>query len=129
MRGTHTLKPRTLKVSAVLAGAVIAVAVGCVPPPPGGGGGGPTPAPPPPGGGGPGPGGETFLAGKPPPGQNYNGSASRVQISADGNWVVYHHGSENLVVANKPPAGCPSTKFGLPASSGSPVGNSAFRCS
>ena len=61
--------------------------------------------------GGPGlpntPDGETFLAGKPAPGKSYDGSASRVQISGDGNWVVYHHGSENLVVANKPPPSCP----------------------
>ena len=53
------------------------------------------------------PNGQTFLAGRPAPGQSYDGSASRVQISADGNWVVYHHGSENLNMVNRPPAGCP----------------------
>ena len=47
------------------------------------------------------PNGTTFLAGKPPPGQTYDGSASRVQISADGLWVVYHHGSENLVAVQQ----------------------------
>ncbi len=82
-------------------------------PPSDGGGGGPTTVPttPPTTNGGPGlpntPDGQTFLAGKPMPGQSYDGSASRVQISGDGNWVVYHHGSENLVVANKPPGSCP----------------------
>ena len=99
---------------AVLTGLAVALAAGCVPP---GGGGGPTtatpPTPPPtpdPGGGPAIPGtpdGTTFLAGKPPPGQTYDGSASRVQISANGLWAVYHHGSENLVLTNKPPAGCP----------------------
>jgi Tol biopolymer transport system component len=61
-----------------------------------------------PGGGTPVPGtpnGTTFLAGKPAP--TYDGSASRAQISANGLWVVYHHGAENLVLTNKPPAGCP----------------------
>jgi Tol biopolymer transport system component len=86
---------------------VFALAVGCVPP----GGGGPTvPTDPLPGGGPPVPGtpnGITFLAGKPAPGQTYDGSASRVQISANGLWVVYHHGAENLALTNKPPAGCP----------------------
>lgn len=88
--------------------AVVAVCTGC--PPPDGGGG--TPSTPP---ATPDPGlppiattdGVTFLAGKPPAGQNYNGSASRVQISGDGNWVVYHHGSENLVMNNRPPGSCP----------------------
>ena len=67
--------------------------------------------PTPPTAGGPGvpntPNGQTFLAGRPAPGQSYDGSASRVQISADGNWVVYHHGSENLNMVNRPAAGCP----------------------
>jgi Tol biopolymer transport system component len=51
------------------------------------------------------PDGTTFLAGKPAP--TYDGSASRAQISGNGVWVVYHHGAENLVLTNKPPAGCP----------------------
>ncbi len=103
---------------AVLTGLAVALAAGCVPP---GGGGPPTIATPPtppttpgtmPGGGPPiagTPDGTTFLAGKPPPGQTYDGSASRAQISANGLWAVYHHGSENLVLtaATKPPAGCP----------------------
>ena len=92
---------------AVLTGLAVALAAGCVPP---GGGGPPTvatppPTPPTPPGGGPAiagtPDGTTFLAGKPPPGQTYDGSASRAQISADGLWVVYHHGSENLVAVQQ----------------------------
>ena len=106
----------TRKLLAVLAGGVAAVAVGCVPPPPAEDGGGSTTVAttvgtPPTSPGGPGlpntPDGQTFLAGKPLPGQSYDGSASRVQISGDGNWVVYHHGSENLAVTNRPPASCP----------------------
>jgi Tol biopolymer transport system component len=51
------------------------------------------------------PDGVTFLAGKPDP--QYDNDASRVVISGDGRFVVYHHKSENLVVANKPPSSCP----------------------
>ncbi len=82
--------------------AVVAVCTGCPPPD-----GGAPPTTPPTGTDPPPPRNTTFLAGKPPAGQNYNGSASRVQISGDGNWVVYHHGSENLVMNNRPPGSCP----------------------
>jgi hypothetical protein len=51
------------------------------------------------------PDGMTFLAGKPSP--QYNNDASRTIISGDGNFVVYHHKSVNLAVANKPPSSCP----------------------
>ena len=51
--------------------------------------------------------GTTFLAGKPAPGQVFDGDASRVQISSDGNWVVYHHGARTLDLVNPPPASCP----------------------
>ena len=51
--------------------------------------------------------GTTFLAGKPAPGQFFDGDASRVQISNDGNWVVYHHGARTLDLVNPPPASCP----------------------
>jgi len=101
MRGTQTLKGTFIGV--VLAGGLLAATAACAPPPDPGGGGGPTP----PTAGGPPKNGQTFLAGKPAAGQSYDGSASRVQISADGNWVVYHHGSENLNMVNRPPAGCP----------------------
>jgi Tol biopolymer transport system component len=30
-----------------------------------------------------------------------------VQISGDGNWVVYHHGARDLAITNRPPASCP----------------------
>ena len=104
MRWTQTLKGTLIGV--VLAGGLLAATAACGPPPTPGGGGGPTP-PGPPTTGGPPKNGQTFLAGRPAPGQSYDGSASRVQISADGNWVVYHHGSENLDMVNRPPAGCP----------------------
>ena len=54
------------------------------------------------------PDGVTFLAGKPAPGQQYDNDASRTVISGDGRFVVYHHKSENLIVANKPVASCPN---------------------
>ena len=53
------------------------------------------------------PGFRTFLAGKPAPGKVFDGDASRVQISSDGNWVVYHHGARTLDLVNPPPASCP----------------------
>src|SRR6478672_10335444 len=107
MRGMQTLKGTGLGVA--LAGALLVAIAACGPPvdP----GGGPTPPTPPTTAGGPGlpntPNGQTFLAGKPAPGQSYDGSASRVQISADGNWVVYHHGSERLDMVNRPAPTCP----------------------
>lgn len=87
-----------------LVGASAVLAVACVPPPP-----------PPPTTGTttstttttPPPGTRTFLAGKPAPGQVFDGDASRVQISSDGNWVVYHHGARTLDLVNPPPASCP----------------------
>ena len=89
-----------------LVGALAVLAVACVPPPP---------PPPPPTTGTttstttttPPPGARTFLAGKPAPGQVFDGDASRVQISSDGNWVVYHHGARTLALVNPPPASCP----------------------
>ncbi len=107
LRRTHTLGG---VLTGVVAGALLVATGACVPPPatPPGGGGPPNVTPPNPGPSVPNtPGGSTFLAGKPAPGQSYDGSASRVQISADGNWVVYHHGSEHLNMVNRPPAGCP----------------------
>jgi Tol biopolymer transport system component len=108
-----------------VSGLSAAMLVGCVPPPPEGAGTtttapaapptpttppppAPTPPPTSPGGGLPNtPDGETFLAGKPLPGKSYDGDASRVQISGDGLWVVYHHATENLEILNRPPATCP----------------------
>jgi Tol biopolymer transport system component len=105
LRRTHTLGA---VLTGVVAGVLLVATGACVPPPPPGGGGPPNVTPPNPGPSVPNtPGGSTFLAGRPVPGQSYDGSASRVQISADGNWVVYHHGSENLNMVNRPPAGCP----------------------
>ena len=108
MRGTHTLAGTILGV--VLVGGLLVATGACVPPS-NPGGGGPTPPTPPATPGGPGlpntPDGQTFLAGKPAPGQSYDGSASRVQISADGNWVVYHHGSEHVDMVNRPAPSCP----------------------
>jgi len=108
MRGTHKLQVMATAATLFLLFATAA----CVPPPgPGGGPTPPTPPAPPTQPSGPGlpntPDGQTFLAGKPAPGQTYDGSASRVQISADGSWVVYHHGSEHLDMVNRPPASCP----------------------
>jgi Tol biopolymer transport system component len=108
---------------AVAAGLMAATVASCVPPPQTGGPPTsppratpptppatppPTPPPTPPGNGLPNtPDGETFLAGKPMPGTSYDGDASRVQISGDGLWVVYHHATENLVIENPRPASCP----------------------
>ena len=87
MRGTKTLKSTGIAVAVL--GGLLAATGACVPPPPPGGGGPPNVTPPNPGPSVPNtPGGSTFLAGRPVPGQSYDGSASRVQISADGNWVV-----------------------------------------
>jgi Tol biopolymer transport system component len=91
-----------------LVGASAMLAVACGPPPP-------PPPPPPPGTTTstttstttPPPGPKTFLAGKPAPGKVFDGDASRVQISSDGNWVVYHHGARTLDLVNPPPASCP----------------------
>ena len=52
------------------------------------------------------PDGMTFLAGK-PTAAGYNNDASRTIISGDGNFVVYHHKSINLVIQNPVKAGCP----------------------
>ena len=91
-----------------LVAASAALAVACGPPP------SPPPPPPPTGTGttttttDPRPtSGTTFLAGKPAPGKVFDGDASRVQISNDGNWVVYHHGARTLDLVNPPPASCP----------------------
>ena len=85
MRGMQTLKGTGLGVA--LAGALLVAVAACGPPvDPGGGPSPPTTA------GGPGlpntPNGQTFL-------------------SADGNWVVYHHGSERLAMVNPPGPTCP----------------------
>jgi Tol biopolymer transport system component len=105
-------------IKGVVFGASVVLVAACVPPPPRGG----TPptvtvrptqptspqTPPPSGSGLPNtPNGTTFLAGKPLPGTSYNADASRAQISGDGLWAVYHHGTNDLVIANPVHAGCP----------------------
>ena len=92
------------KIVVGLVGAPTLLAVACVkdppPPPPPGTTTTTTTTDPPPLNG-------TFLAGKPAPGKVFDGDASRVQISSDGNWVVYHHGARTLALVNPPPASCP----------------------
>jgi len=108
----------TAKIWMGMAAVSIGVLVGCAPPPPKGGAPGPTRPTTPPttpltppttvGVGLPNtPNGVTFLAGKPIPGTSYNADASRAQISGDGLWAVYHHGTNDIAVVNPVRAGCP----------------------